>query len=113
LVAGYLGQTAIKTTKVITDSIGGCLFIDEAYSLAYNDIYSKECVDTLCEALSDRKDDLMVIIAGYDDELNETLFKSNSGLRSRFIWKFTIDGYNANEMNRIISKKKLYNKIGS
>jgi SpoVK/Ycf46/Vps4 family AAA+-type ATPase len=107
LVAGYLGQTAIKTTKVITDSIGGCLFIDEAYSLAYNDIYSKECVDTLCEALSDHKDDLMVIIAGYDDELNETLFKSNSGLRSRFIWKFTIYGYNANEMNRILAKKIL------
>jgi SpoVK/Ycf46/Vps4 family AAA+-type ATPase len=105
LVAGYLGQTAIKTGKVIADSIGGCLFIDEAYSLAYNDIYSKECVDMLCEALSDHKDDLMVIIAGYEDELNETLFKTNSGLRSRFIWKFTIDNYTANEINRIFIKK--------
>jgi hypothetical protein len=81
LIAGYLGQTALKTSKVIADSIGGCLFIDEAYSLADNDIYSKECIDTLCEALSDHKDDLMVIIAGYENELDATFFKANSGLR--------------------------------
>ena len=91
LVAGYLGQTAIKTRKVIDDCIGGCLFIDEAYSLGDDDIYSKECVDTLCEALSDHKDDLMVIIAGYNDELNHTLFRVNRGLKSRFMWKFKID----------------------
>jgi hypothetical protein len=105
LIAGYLGQTALKTSKVIADSIGGCLFIDEAYSLADNDIYSKECIDTLCEALSDHKDDLMVIIAGYEDELDATFFKANSGLRSRFIWKFTIDDYTANEINKIFIKK--------
>ena len=105
LIAGYLGQTALKTSKVISDSIGGCLFIDEAYSLADNDIYSKECIDTICEALSDHKDDLMVIIAGYEDELDATFFKANSGLRSRFIWKFNIDSYTASEMNRIFTKK--------
>lgn len=105
LVAGYLGQTALKTSKVISDSIGGCLFIDEAYSLADGDIYSKECIDTICEALSDHRDDLMVIIAGYEDELDETFFRANSGLRSRFIWKFKIDAYNANEMDRIFTKK--------
>jgi SpoVK/Ycf46/Vps4 family AAA+-type ATPase len=105
LIAGYLGQTALKTSKVITECIGGCLFIDEAYSLADNDIYSKECIDTICEALSDNKDDLMVIVAGYEDELDATFFKANSGLRSRFIWKFNIDNYTANEMNRIFLKK--------
>ena len=105
LIAGYLGQTALKTSKVISDSIGGCLFIDEAYSLADNDIYSKECIDTICEALSDHKDDLMVIIAGYEGELDATFFKANSGLRSRFIWKFNIDSYTANEMNMIFTNK--------
>lgn len=66
LIAGYLGQTAIKTRKVIDESMGGVLFIDEAYSLGndyHNDSFSKECIDTLCEALSDNKNDLMVIIA--------------------------------------------------
>lgn len=107
LVAGYLGQTAIKTRKVIDECIGGCLFIDEAYSLGDDDIYSKECVDTLCEALSDHKDDLMVIIAGYNDELNRTLFRVNRGLKSRFIWKFKIDDYSPVEIMRIFEKKVL------
>jgi SpoVK/Ycf46/Vps4 family AAA+-type ATPase len=83
LIAGYLGQTAIKTQKVIEKSIGGVLFIDEAYSLAdysQNDSFSKECIDTICEALSDHKDDLMVIIAGYEEELNETFVNMNKGL---------------------------------
>jgi chromosomal replication initiation ATPase DnaA len=108
LIAGYLGQTAIKTTKVITECLGGCLFIDEAYSLANvgdSDIYSKECIDTICEALSDHKDDLMVIIAGYEDELNETFFKVNCGLKSRFLWKFTIDEYDAEQMRQMFEKK--------
>jgi len=78
LVAGYLGQTALKTKKVIDECLGGCLFIDEAYALAndYNgDSYSKECIDVLCEALSAHKEDLMVIIAGYKDELEHTFSK--------------------------------------
>jgi len=110
LIAGYLGQTAIKTSKVISECIGGCLFIDEAYSLASsqdNDIYSKECIDTICEALSNHKDDLMVIIAGYENELEETFFKANCGLKSRFIWKFSIDDYSASEMKQIYDKKVL------
>ena len=107
LVAGYLGQTAIKTRKVIDECIGGCLFIDEAYSLGDGDIYSKECVDTLCEALSDHKDDLMVIIAGYNDELDNTLFRVNRGLKSRFMWKFNIDEYSPDEIMRIFEKKVL------
>jgi len=108
LVAGYLGQTAIKTKKVITECLGGCLFIDEAYSLANhdaNDSYSKECIDTICEALSDHKEDLMVIVAGYEEEMNETFFKANQGLNSRFIWRFKVDDYTSKELMAIFKKK--------
>lgn len=108
LVAGYLGQTAIKTKKVIEDCLGGVLFIDEAYSLAnFNDVdsFSKECLDILCESLSDHKNDLMVIIAGYEKELDETFFMANRGLESRFIWRFKIDEYSPKELNKIFMKK--------
>jgi SpoVK/Ycf46/Vps4 family AAA+-type ATPase len=109
LIAGYLGQTAIKTNNVIKDCLGGVLFIDEAYSLADSDTkssdsYSKECIDTLCEALSDHKDKLMVIIAGYKKELNETFFRVNKGMDSRFIWRFTIDSYDYKELMNIFVK---------
>jgi Holliday junction resolvasome RuvABC ATP-dependent DNA helicase subunit len=108
LVAGYLGQTAIKTKKVITECLGGCLFIDEAYSLANGDredSYSKECLDTLCESMSEHKEDLMVIIAGYEDELNDTFFRANKGLESRFIWRFKLDDYSSEELMQIFLKK--------
>jgi SpoVK/Ycf46/Vps4 family AAA+-type ATPase len=108
LIAGYLGQTAIKTKKIIDECLGGVLFIDEAYSLANGDredSYSKECLDTLCEALSDHKNDLMVIIAGYEDELNDTFFRVNKGLESRFIWRFTMEEYSSKELMEIFKKK--------
>jgi len=101
LVAGYLGQTAIKTRKVIDECIGGVLFIDEAYSLQYDDSYSKECIDTLCEALSDSKNDLMVIVAGYQKELDNHFFRVNEGMRSRFIWRFDIESYGTKELHDI------------
>lgn len=109
LVAGYLGQTAIKTKAVINECLGGVLFIDEAYSLAPSgnsdlDIYSKECIDILCESLSDHKHDLMVIIAGYEDELNNTFFSANVGMNSRFIWRFKIDDYTAGDLREIFLK---------
>jgi hypothetical protein len=108
LVAGYLGQTALKTKDAIKDSIGGVLFIDEAYALGNTekrDSFSKECIDTLCEALSDHKDDLMVIIAGYEKDLNECFFAYNDGLDSRFTWRFKIDDYTAEDLRDIFSKK--------
>jgi SpoVK/Ycf46/Vps4 family AAA+-type ATPase len=108
LVAGYLGQTAIKTKDVVKECLGGVLFIDEAYSLGNQekrDSFSKECIDTLCEALSDYKDNLMVIIAGYETDLNECFFKYNQGLSSRFTWRFKIDEYNAAELYNIFIKK--------
>jgi SpoVK/Ycf46/Vps4 family AAA+-type ATPase len=113
LIAGYLGQTAIKTKKVIDECLGGVLFIDEAYSLANTydqDSYSKECLDILCESLSDHKEDLMVIIAGYEEELENTFFRANKGLESRFIWRFKMDEYTPTEMMKIFKKKVLENE---
>ena len=110
LVAGYLGQTAIKTKKVIEECLGGVLFLDEAYSLGLDDAFSKECVDTLCEAMSDHRDDLMVIIAGYETELNETFFRINAGMQSRFMWKFVIEKYEPKQIMNIYAKKVLENR---
>ncbi len=108
LVAGYLGQTAIKTADVIKDALDGVLFIDEAYSLGNQekrDSFAKECIDTLCEGLSDHKDRLMVIIAGYESELRDCFFSYNQGLESRFSWRFKIDDYKGEELYKIFLKK--------
>lgn len=108
LIAGYLGQTAVKTRDVIKEALGGVLFIDEAYALGNpekKDSFAKECIDTLCEALSDNKDNLMVIIAGYEKELKESFFSSNPGLDSRFTWRFKIDEYTAEDLYNIFLKK--------
>tara|TARA_A100001011_G_scaffold393853_2_gene484782 strand:- start:926 stop:2260 length:1335 start_codon:yes stop_codon:yes gene_type:complete len=108
LIAGYLGQTAIKTKDVVKSCLGGCLFIDEAYALGNSekrDSFAKECIDTLCEALSFYKNNLMVIIAGYEKDLKDCFFAYNSGLESRFTWRFNTDDYNANELNQIFQKK--------
>jgi len=107
LIAGYLGQTAIKTAKVVQKALGGVLFIDEAYSLASTekeDSFSKECLDTLCESLSNYKGELMVIIAGYEEELDGTFFRVNQGLNSRFIWRFTMEPYESDELIDIFKK---------
>ena len=120
LIAGYLGQTAIKTRDVIKEAKGGVLFIDEAYALGNSekrDSFAKECIDTLCEGLSDNKDDLMVIIAGYEDELKNCFFAYNQGLDSRFTWRFNTDDYKYDELFLIFKKKvkdigwKLHEKI--
>ena len=113
LVAGYLGQTALKTQEVIKDALGGVLFIDEAYALGTpdkRDSFSKECIDTLCEALSDNKDNLMVIIAGYENELKDCFFNYNQGLDSRFSWRFKTDEYSGEDLYNIFLKK--VNEIG-
>lgn len=108
LIAGYLGQTAIKTMDVVKNAVGGVLFIDEAYALGNSekrDSFAKECIDTLCEALSEHKDDLMVIIAGYEKELNDSFFSYNPGLNSRFTWRFKTDDYKPAELMEIFRKK--------
>ena len=108
LIAGYLGQTALKTRDVIKEALGGVLFIDEAYSLGNvekRDSFSKECIDTLCESLSDYKSNLMVIIAGYEKDLKECFFNYNQGLDSRFTWRFKIDDYEGKDLYNIFLKK--------
>jgi len=110
LIAGYLGQTALKTHSVIKETLGGVLFIDEAYALGNedgNDSFAKECIDTLCEGLSNYKDSIMVIIAGYEDELKKCFFDYNQGLESRFVWRFKTEGFNSKEL-RLIFIKKIY-----
>ncbi|MCI7061873.1 MAG: AAA family ATPase [Lachnospiraceae bacterium] len=86
LVAGYVGQTAINVREVVEQAIGGVLFIDEAYALVSPDTgndYGSEAVDTLVKMMEDHRDDLVVIVAGYPDEMQQFL-RSNTGLISRF-----------------------------
>ena len=108
LVAGYLGQTAIKTKGVITESLGGVLFFDEAYSLGHKDggdTFSKECADTLCESLSHNREHIMFIVAGYEKELDANFFSLNQGLESRFVWRFNIDKYTYDDLWQIFQHK--------
>jgi len=99
LVAGYIGQTAIKTAKVLEDAKGSVLFIDEAYTLTSkteND-FGFEAVDTILKSMEDNRDDLVVIVAGYI-ELMEEFIDSNPGLRSRFNKYVDFKDYTAEEM---------------
>ena len=100
LVAGYVGQTAQKTAKVIEQALGGVLFIDEAYALfegkGEND-FGKEAIETLLKAMEDHRDDLVVIVAGYDG-LMERFIGSNPGLESRFNRYLHFDDYTVDEM---------------
>ena len=106
LVGGYVGQTAIKVQKVIQEALGGILFIDEAYSLVNkgeND-YGKEAIDTLLKEMEDHRDDLVVIVAGYPQEMEDFL-QANPGLPSRFNNKIYFEDYTADELTDIF----LYN----
>lgn len=108
LVGQYLGHTAAKTQDIIDDCEGGVMFIDEAYSLGNpegKDIYSKECIDTLNANLSENKKKFICIIAGYQDSLEKCFFAYNEGLRRRFSFKYTIDGYKPAELCKIFAKK--------
>lgn len=103
LVAGYVGQTATKTSKVIESAMGGVLFIDEAYALASkseND-FGLEAIDTLLKAMEDHRDDLVVIVAGYDG-LMDDFIHSNPGLESRFNRYLHFDDYTVDEMLGIL-----------
>jgi SpoVK/Ycf46/Vps4 family AAA+-type ATPase len=116
LVAGYLGQTALKTDEIIRRARGGILFIDEAYSLVnsgvrYEDTYGKEAIDTLLKRMEDYRDDLIVIVAGYEKEMRKFI-QSNPGLESRFNKFFHFEDYNGNELTDIfisVAKERHYN----
>ena len=102
LVAGYVGQTAIKTQELIAEAAGGVLFIDEAYTLngsGSND-YGQEAIDTLLKAMEDKRDDFVVIVAGYPD-LMDSFVQSNPGLESRFNRYIHFEDYSAEEMLHI------------
>lgn len=98
LVAGYVGQTAIKTQEKINEAMGGVLFIDEAYTLAKgeND-FGQESIDTLLKAMEDQREDFVVIVAGYSESMNRFL-ESNPGLKSRFNKSITFEDYSPNEL---------------
>lgn len=102
LVAGYVGQTAIKTKEVIDKALGGVLFIDEAYALTTRgpQDYGQEAVETLLKAMEDHRDDLIVIVAGYVDLMHEFVH-SNPGLESRFNRFMYFPDYTLDEMMAI------------
>jgi adenylate kinase family enzyme len=100
LVAGYLGQTAMKTAEVVASAAGGVLFIDEAYSLA-GDQYGQESVDTLVKEMEDRRDDLVLIVAGYPDPM-AIFIAQNPGLASRFRTTIEFVDYTDEELVRIL-----------
>lgn len=111
LVAGYQGQTAIKTENVIQRALGGTLFIDEAYTLSRgsND-FGQEVIDTLLKKMEDYRDKFVVIVAGYPDEMNMFL-DSNPGLQSRFSNHFMFEDYNPRQMleiSAVIAQKNGY-----
>lgn len=105
LVAGYLGQTALKTQDVIRKALGGVLFIDEAYALVHGeqDSYGKEAIETLLKAMEDHRGELIVIVAGYDGPMQEFI-DSNPGLASRFNKYFHFPDYNGTELHQIFAR---------
>ncbi len=102
LVAEYVGQTAVKTNKVIDSALDGVLFIDEAYSLigSGNEDYGKEAIATLVKRMEDNRDRLVVVLAGYEDEMQQFI-ESNPGLRSRFNRYIHFEDYTADELKQI------------
>ena len=107
LVGQYLGQTAIKTQKAIDSAKGCVLLIDEAYSLGNSeqrDSFSKECIDTINQNLSEEKSEFICIIVGYKNSLKECFFSYNAGLERRFPFRYTIDEYTHEDLMKIFKK---------
>ncbi|MBO4863716.1 MAG: AAA family ATPase [Eubacterium sp.] len=113
LVAGYIGQTATQTAEIVESAIGGILFIDEAYTLIKQGDekdFGQEAVDTLLKLMEDNRDDLIVIVAGYTDKMEEFV-NSNPGLKSRFNKYIFFNDYSGKELTKIynsMAKKQEY-----
>ncbi len=102
LVAGYVGQTALKTTEIVGKAIGGALFIDEAYALA-DDEYGEEAIETLVKQMEDHRDELVVIVAGYPGPM-QGFIDANPGLASRFRLTMTFEDYTDDQLVEIFGK---------
>ncbi len=103
LVAGYVGQTALKTMEQIKKAKGGVLFIDEAYALAQkDDAFGQEAIDTILKAMEDYRDDFVVIVAGYTQPMKKFI-ESNPGLKSRFNKYIEFPDYNIDELEEIFN----------
>ena len=102
LVAGYSGQTAIKTNQLIDTALGGVLFIDEAYTLKSNDndSFGAEAIDTLLKRLEDDRGKFVCIVAGYTEQMHDFI-DSNPGLKSRFTQTIHFDDYTPDELTQI------------
>lgn len=112
LVAGFVGQTAIKTGDVIKSALGGILFIDEAYALSSKDAtndFGHEAIETLLKSMEDHRDDFIVIVAGYE-ELMEGFISSNPGLESRFNRYFIFEDYMSDELCTIFENMCIKNQ---
>lgn len=112
LIGKYLGHTAEKTQAKINECLGGVMFLDEGYALGSpegRDSFSKECIDTINQNLTEKRD-LLVIIAGYEEQLEKCFFKMNEGLNRRFTFRHAIDNYTGSElMDIFLGKLKLAN----
>jgi len=106
MVAGYVGQTAEKVDKIVTEAMDGILFVDEAYTLkpeGGGSDYGQEAIDTLLKRMEDNRERLIVIVAGYKDEMDRFL-ESNPGMKSRFNRYFYFDDYKPEELLQIYCK---------
>jgi SpoVK/Ycf46/Vps4 family AAA+-type ATPase len=113
LIGQYVGHTAIKTTKLFEETLGGVLFIDEAYQLGNNeksDTFSKECIDTINQLLTTYKGQIICIIAGYNEDLEKCFFNQNQGLRRRFTFSYEIKSYTNDQLSNILINKIINNK---
>jgi AAA+ superfamily predicted ATPase len=103
LISQFVGDTSRKTTELLQKSIGGVLFIDEAYALKQNesDAFGQEAIDTLLKFMEDHRENLVIILAGYDNEMDQ-LLESNPGFKSRFNQYIHFDDYNDEQLGAIM-----------
>uniref|UniRef100_A0A6C0CQP5 ATPase AAA-type core domain-containing protein n=1 Tax=viral metagenome TaxID=1070528 RepID=A0A6C0CQP5_9ZZZZ len=104
LIGEHLGSTAIKTMEALELCIGRVMLIDEVYSFGApdkRDSFSKECIDTITQFLSEHRDDMLCIIAGYEQDIQDCVFSMNKGLERRFPWKYSLQSYSLEDLKNI------------